>query len=348
MFPYSYNNELNTLMYSPFLDLFESDEDFINPLSERELESKEKFKLLQSDLNYKNILPDNIIALDEKTTANQTNNQELFWNQFQKEADCFKGFYTYDKIYQLFESHKIDQLLLSKFNKDFKIEEAENYMKLIKKKRKRKKNKKDEKQIFVYNEKFRMGRKILNDQSKRNHTKFSSDNIIKKIKTKLFENLILFVNNMLKNKYKIKDLNYTIIDRIKKDIDLELLEMPIKDLLSKNISPKYSNFPSDSNKKCIEAILDKEKDNKPLIFILNKTFKDWIEIYTLKKNVKDFENLNEENSLEIEENLPKIQVLMENILKDYDEEYFSIFIFYLYNYERWFTIKRNRKEKRKE
>lgn len=347
MYPFSQNNESNALMDLGSLNIFESDEDFKCPLSEREFEGKEKSNSLQSEYNYK---IEKIIPLDEKTTANGTNNQELFLNQYKKEADSFKNFNSYDKISQLLESHKIDKILLSKFNKDIRIEEAENYLKLIPRKRKRKKNKNDpnENEIFVYIPKFGMGRKTLKDPSKRKHNKFSSDNLIKKIKSNLFQKLILFVNNMLKNKYKIRELDYIFIDTIKKEINLELLEMTIKDLLSKDISPKYSNFPPDSNKKVIETIFEKEKDNEAIMFIFNITFRDWIDIFILKKKVKDFGNLSEESCQEIEENLPKLEKLLEDILKDSNEEYFSSFIFSLYNYERWFSVKRVRRQKKKE
>ncbi len=48
----------------------------------------------------------------------------------------------------------------------------------------------------------------------------------------------------------------------------------------------------------------------------------------------------------IEKNIPKIVDLLINILiKENDSDFLSNFIFYLYNYEKWFYFKRNRRGK---
>ena len=50
----------------------------------------------------------------------------------------------------------------------------------------------------------------------------------------------------------------------------------------------------------------------------------------------------------IEDNLIRVDALLKEIAKNNNDEYFSLFTFYLYNYELWFSSKhgRNRKQKK--
>ena len=76
------------------------------------------------------------------------------------------------------------------------------------------------------------------------------------------------------------------------------------------------------------------------------TYREWIDIFTMKKSIKTNKNISEEICQSIEKNMPKIADLLINILiKENDSDFLSIFIFYLYNYEKWFYFKRNRRSK---
>ena len=67
-----------------------------------------------------------------------------------------------------------------------------------------------------------------------------------KIKAIIFENIITFLNNILepvvkKTHEKLLNLNYkNVINRLKKDEELKNLNSSLKDLASKEISPKYT------------------------------------------------------------------------------------------------------------
>ena len=64
------------------------------------------------------------------------------------------------------------------------------------------------------------------------------------------------------------------------------------------------------------------------------TFGEWIDIFTFKKKIDDdfeFNGLND--------------VLIDLYYKE-DNEYFSRFIFYLFNYKNWFNYKKARKPKK--
>jgi hypothetical protein len=341
-----------SIIDSPFELSFESSEISRNNFSKGEIEADNfLFKNEPSNLERKHEFPFNSILKDERSTAIRTNNNGYLTKQLIKKEENYDKFYPFEKIEQILKNSNCSENILSHFKRDSRIEEGEKNLKLLQKKRKRrsKRNDSNKKNIFEHITKYNMGRKNLKDKSERKHDKFSPDNIIKKIKAKMFEFLIIFVNNLITNNIKLKDLNYSIIDRLKKEKDLEILGTPIKDLLSNNISPKYSQYAYDFNKKLIDSLLEKEKNNEALMFIFDLTFKDWIELYTMKKNVKDWQNLTEESCRKIEEHLHKMNEL-EKVLKDNNNnsDYFSNFIFYLFNYERWFSIRRNRKRNKKQ
>ncbi len=116
--------------------------------------------------------------------------------------------------------------------------------------------------------------------------------------------------------------------------------MTLKELLSKDISPKFTSLSADYNKRRIEQILKERRDNNILIYIFNMTYREWIDIFTLKKSIKTNKNISEEICQAIEKNMPKIADLLINILiKENDSDFLFNFIFYLYNYEKWFFLK---------
>ena len=335
----------NNLIYPLLYSHFDNEDDFRFNLSEGHeypfiFESFDKKDKMQKI---------NILPLDEKSTSLQTiykdYSKQIFKNT---EKEGVKNFYSFEIIKEILQNSKNFDFskIQSNFKKDSRIENAENMLQLIKKKRKRSSN--SELLTFDNKIKYGFGRKKTGDISKRDHNKFSSDNIIKKIKAKLFQNAIIFVNNILDNKnknMKLKELDYQYINSIKKDKELESLRKPLKEILSKKISPKFNNFPKDTNKKIIDYILESQKNNEVLMFILNLPFRDWIDLFIMKKNLKEFENLNNSSCQKIEEKMPKINDLLDKILEKNTGEYLSSFIFYLYNYERYFTSKRKRNQR---
>ena len=136
-------------------------------------------------------------------------------------------------------------------------------------------------------------------------------------------------------KYKsLLDLEYSFINNLKKDSELELLNKKLKDIVSKDISPKYNieTKTKDWNKKIIDIIVGCEESNEKLLSLLNITFNEWIDIFTYKKECE----YNKEFNL-LQQALDKI-----NKKNDNNEEYLSKLIFYLYNYKRWFESKKGR------
>ena len=200
---------------------------------------------------------------------------------------------------------------------------------------------------------FGKGRKRKIDLSIRAHNKFSYDNIIKQIKGILFNNLIAFCNNILESEninVKLKKINYKYVNKLDKKNELELFEMTIKQIISKEISSKYTNFNPDYNKEIIAQILEERKDNEFLNSLFKMPYRQWIDIFILKlnninyKNDKSLVEFDEENFKKIEENMPKINKVLINIHSKYNIKYLHDFLSCLYNYENYFVIKRDRRE----
>jgi len=259
--------------------------------------------------------------------------------------------YTFEDIQKILTDNSLNNTL-GQFTKDEIIEKYENHMKILNKKRKRNPSKNKEiENLLVY----KRGRKKLDDDTSRTHCKYSSDNIMKKIKLKLLENVISFINKIVnKNDEEskrgiFKKLDYKYIKKMKQEFDLKLLNSPLKDILIKDISPKYTNLSPNSNRVNIQKILENEKNDETIKFVLNLSFREFIELFCLKKTMKDVEGSKkiDNNSLQrLINDLPRIDSLLNDISKKNDKTYLSHFIFHLYNYERWFLTKKGRKSKK--
>ena len=154
-----------------------------------------------------------------------------------------------------------------------------------------------------------------------------------------------------KNKL-IKKFNYkTYTDSLNRDQNLNDLQKTLSDILSNDISTKYLKYSNNWNKNVISSILEEYQNDNFIKFVFSMTYVDWIDIFLLKKNVRDINSsdikLNETEYKEFEEYVPKVENLLDKVLKDNDNEYLSHFILYLYNYERWFYNKKGRKRRKK-
>ena len=108
--------------------------------------------------------------------------------------------------------------------------------------------------------------------------------------------------------------------------------MPLKHLFSNEVSFKVKQKLKDKdyNKNTIERIIQIETD-KTVLLALNMKFNDWLDLFTLKKNVidivKDYDvDPNEIDCKKIENNLIKVDNLLNIMLDNNKDEYFSLFI----------------------
>ena len=269
--------------------------------------------------------------------------------------------YDIEDIKKHLNNNKISKDVIEKINKDdITKEDKQNVGYLYpKEKRKRSKTKttktkttetKTTETETTKTDEKKLGRKRKGTNKKGSHTKNDVDNVIKKIKRVFFDKspeyvakVVNYAKSDKKQKFILGKLSYEYIDKLKKENELALFRMKLKDLLSLNISSKCSlSKDKEFNKKNINRILEEEKDNKVIIDLLNMNFDKWIDVFTLKtsiENVPEFDGL--------EETLNTIYKKNDKDSEKKDEKYFSRFIFYLFNYQNYFRNKKGRSSKNK-
>ena len=198
---------------------------------------------------------------------------------------------------------------------NYEENEKNNSNEFLSKKTKREKKSKDifeiSKSTSTNNESFSMkknrGRKKKNVTDKGNHTKFTDDNMMRKIKCHFFNHL-------------------------KKDFNMELMNKTIKDIYQNSkISNKYKNRKNDSNKELVEKIYTENKEIDA-IKILDTTY---IELFSelMQNNMDKF--CNEIISKEEKNGLPREQ----------SSTFLDKMKILCINYKDWFEKKRGRERK---
>ena len=130
--------------------------------------------------------------------------------------------------------------------------------------------------------------------------------------------------------------------------------MTLADLFSLDVSDKYISKSKDYNKNLINGILKKEievEDFDTIIFLFKITLNDWIELFTYKKDILtliDENNAANVNYTKIQENFIGVNHLLNKISEKNDDKYYTLFLLYIFNFQRWFYIKRGRVLKKKE
>ena len=329
---------------------------------------------------------------DEKTLQEKFNFDELeekeikiVENGKKPSVDIKSLFIVKQPIPEPFFEEKIIKIFLEKINPKEEIKillksilDTDNiFIKKIKKEltiKNNTKNKPDKLLFKITKEKTLLGRKKKHDTTHRIHDKYSPDNIINKIKSILKKYLIIFVNNIIyslynrkelnqifvkynlpnhKSPFIIKDLDYkSIVNMKRKKENLDLLQLSVKEFLSKNISSKYRSLQSENlsqdNKSIIETLSENENNKNIFIFVFNELkIEDWLDIFIHQKNLNDFpsfNNLESNQAAIIKNSLVRICDFLDYI-KD-DKNYFFCFILLIYNYKRYYLIKRERKKKK--
>ena len=232
--------------------------------------------------------------------------------------------------------------------------------------------------INYLNEKYKPGRKKINDNSYRCHNKNKSDNIICYLINILNKSLLGFINgiiNILLSREEINKIlselnlpnninkHHNSIEVIKKNnyklrkcfmkIDkfLELLDFTLKDYYSLEISPKFKDrYSRKYNELILNKLLKKENNNYYQFFnlILNEIkISDFFDIFLHQKDfeeLKIYDLLNASQKEMIENYLKRIEKYFENEDKK-DKTYFHCFALVIYNLKRLLFIKEIRKTK---
>ena len=217
-----------------------------------------------------------------------------------------------------------------------------------------KKKKKKEKKIKI-KEGSDQNKQNKEDISTRKHDKYYGDNIIKKIKKKLMDGFLKFGNNIINNSLsKTKLINYNKIIRslnknndkfedllkitkhkkiegLQKKKNLSQLYMSFNQLFTNcNISPKYTVLNPYSNKVIIKNILKDEYKNENISLVLNMKFKDWIDIFTYKKDFNSILKLDKANSINFSNFIEYAdKLILEIYKKNPNDNYILYFLVYL-------------------
>ena len=220
-----------------------------------------------------------------------------------------------------------------------------------------------------------LGRKRKDDDSKRNRDKFDTYNITKKIKNKLIQYLILSINNLIQSLYTKEEINQILSElhlpglkssnkpfhvilkishdiyakRTKIDENLEFLGLPIGNCLSNDISKKYKDIPSNTNKLIISRLLQDENNKDIFDFIFNKLkIEDWLNIFTYQKELDDYaeNSLNEQKICIIRNSLIRIEQI--DLIQDDEESknFIHCFFILIYNFKEFLDKKERRKRKK--
>ena len=314
-------------MYSDNLTSFEPSDmnlqDDISDFIENNKENKQSFSEI-NNLYFSNeqfSKSYDILDIDERIYQNQSlellSAKEISIDQ--NKTNCkvnIPNFYTILEIVNILSLIKNDDLQ-DKLNlvfhnnekNEYNIENTNEYYKMMGVKRKRVIYKSEE-EYFVdeklneENEKrVKKGKKSEKENNDREeHTKYKTDNIIKKIKAIFFKYGIDFLNKILdlKGDEKLMKLDYKkYVNKLKIIADLDYLKMPLWQLFSKEISSRYTNDNKNKgeytinytkfikkNKNHNENIIGNIKRNNndsTLNFVLDMTFSNFIDLFTGKK-----------------------------------------------------------------
>ena len=175
----------------------------------------------------------------------------------EEDDDGLKRFIPLPEIYIFLSKILGEDEIKNIFKNAKNIENKQHYIFMKNKKNSLKKNLNED---IKYNIKKR-GRKT-NKTKNKIHNKESPDNILRKIKNRLFKYIWLFLNKILNlpDDKKLVKLNYVKnISSLQRERKIDCLDMKLKDIFSSDISEKYIKRPKDYNKKIIE---DKMKFQK--------------------------------------------------------------------------------------
>jgi len=179
------------------------------------------------------------------------------------------------------------------------------------------------------------GRKPKDSNSKSYHTKYSHDNISRKIKVKFFQKFMKYVNGKIESKYngiiqKLLPLKGEISQNNTIKFNTQFLNTKLKDIFSNTeFNGKFSSYGENYNKNVIDAIYN--NNIKELIEIFELTFLEMFNIFKNTNDTKfnDFEKLN--------------KVVEEIKLKEKDINYAELFQSVAMNYENYYFKKTPRK-----
>ena len=190
--------------------------------------------------------------------------------------------------------------------------------------------------LFTIKQKTKVGRKPKFSKTISEHTKFSHDNILRKIKVKFFHKLVNYLNSIIISKYhtRLRPLK-PLIGKINQNNSINfnkiLLNTKLKDIFSLyEINGKFKLFEKNHNKSVIDKIYG--ENIKELIDILEMTF---FEVFKIFRDLNDTQKLIGFEKID--------SVIREMSDKESDENYIDKFRNAVMNFEKYYYDKIARK-----
>ena len=204
----------------------------------------------------------------------------------------------------------------------------------------------EEKEEKNLGKKRRRGRKKKGSLFKGNHDKYSSDNLIRKIKGIIINILFSFINLTIHEKYKNEpdyNMDKDKLMKIKQDqtvnsnigFNQNFLKETLENIFSVDISGKYKKYNSEHNRNLIIKLLNDNNMERRQIFhnLFTKTFLECLEHFYGIKNINELEGI---------ETFDKYKEKSRE-----DDDYLASLEYTLKNYETIIRNKRGRKRKDK-
>ena len=323
------------------------------------------------------------LEIKYNVTTNKSGNSNL--NEKKNKFNVKIGYKPYfeKEINQI-----IKQMDLNKENKKFLLDPNYNniYIQnikeiLTKNNNIRRINKNQDNIIKKEEKKNNIGRKKKNDNSKSNHNKYIPDNIVKKIKNRISDFLIEFINNLINSIYNTNEINKIllnlnlhkfklknqkkIIKKIehkfsanltKKEDNLKLLNSTLKEYLSNKISTKYVNYKENQNELIISKLLEDDKNKDIFKFVFQELkIEDWLQIYTYQKNIDDYIyrydlSKEKEKVIKIKKSIVGIDEYLKKLITLENENdnklYYHCFLLLIYNFRLYLDLKEGRNHKK--
>ncbi len=203
---------------------------------------------------------------------------------------------------------------------------------------------KNPKDIFIIKKETKLGRIKKNSLKKGKHDKFKRDNVIRRFKVQLVQNLYNYINICFNCNYNHKDQKrLNIIKRISshetksisREDNIKWFNSKIKNIFSQRITSKFVVFDSNYNKNIIKMIYEKNEE-KMVIKIFEKTVREMWLIYINDDKDNSYPGFNT-----IKSDINKFKELGES------EEYIQVYIDICKNFENIFNRIKSRKKIKK-
>jgi len=206
---------------------------------------------------------------------------------------------------------------------------------------------KELKEIIIEKGQKRFGRKRLSLGYEGRHNKFADDNLRRKVKHIVLDQLFEFINNKISFLYnghighgisikKLLTINHKPKANTIVKYNKEFLEKTLKDIFSENISSRYTNYMKEHNKNLIENLLNENDDSKRKYFtnLFSLTFLESLEHF---RGTKFYEELS---------GLKGVNEIINQYDNDDEPDYKTCLLYYINKFEEIINNKKSRKPRK--